>query len=101
MTLSGEDFGYGSRRLTLNRSGLTKAEWYDGGWETIPSSVSGKVLCDSAVGYIAEIAIPRAELDIRDGRLLFNAVFCKASGMQSGISGSQTTEDWVYIKGLK
>jgi hypothetical protein len=63
--------------------------------------VSGKVLCDSAVGYIAEIAIPRAELDIRDGRLLFNAVFCKASGMQSGISGSQTTEDWVYIKGLK
>lgn len=58
------------------------------------------VLKNSAVGYIAELAIPRAELGVTGGRLLFNATFHKSSGAESSISDSETTEDWVYIKGL-
>lgn len=57
------------------------------------------MLKDSAVGYIAELAIPRAELGETGGRLLFNATFHKSSAANS-ISDSETTEDWVYIKGL-
>lgn len=44
-------------------------------------------------------AIPRAELGETGGRLLFNATFHKSSAANS-ISDSETTEDWVYIKGL-
>lgn len=100
LTLTGEDFGFDSRRVSLNSTGVTKVEWYDGGWEALPSNISGTVLKDSAVGYIAELAIPRAELGVAGGRLLFNATFHKSSGAESSISDSETTEDWVYIKGL-
>ena len=100
LTLTGESFGFDSRRVSLNTTGVTKVEWYDGGWEALPSNISGTVLKDSAVGYIAELAIPRAELGVAGGRLLFNATFHKSSGAESSISDSETTEDWVYIKGL-
>lgn len=100
LTLAGENFGFDSKRVHLNNKGVTKVEWYNGGWESMPSKISGKVLKDSAVGYIAEIAIPRAELGVKGGKLLFNATFHKSSGAQSSISAFETTEDWVYIKGL-
>lgn len=100
MTLTGEEFGYGSRRITMNRTGVTEVEWYDGGWEAIPSGVSGTLFHDQSVGFVAEIAIPRAELAVRDGKLLFDATFFKSAGAQSSISGSDTTADWVYVKGL-
>ena len=43
LTLTGEDFGFDSRRVSLNTTGVTKVEWYDGGWEALPSNISGKV----------------------------------------------------------
>ena len=100
LTLTGEDFGFDSRRVSLNSTGVTKVEWYNGGWEAMPSKISGTVLKDAAVGYIAELSIPRAELAVTGDRLLFNAAFHKSSGAESSISDSETTEDWVYIKGL-
>jgi len=100
LTLTGENFGFDSRRVHLNNKGVTKVEWYNVGWESMPSRISGKVLKDSSVGYIAEIAIPRAELGVKGGKLFFNAAFHKSSGAECSISDSETTEDWVYIKGL-
>lgn len=100
LTLTGENFGFDSRRVSLNSTGVTKVEWYNGGWEAMPSKISGTVLKDAAVGYIAELSIPRAELAVTGDRLLFNAAFHKSSGAESSISDSETTEDWIYIKGL-
>ena len=100
LTLTGESFGFDSRRIHLNNSGVTKVEWYNGGWEAMPSKISGTVLKDAAVGYIAELSIPRAELAVTGDRLLFNAAFHKSSGAESSISDSETNEDWIYIKGL-
>lgn len=80
-----------ARGLAETASGVSCSVAYDG---ELDSSASSK-------GYAAEVKVAKSSLAISSGKLLFNAhLYESSTGTTDSISDSDTSEDWVYVKGL-
>ncbi len=104
--LTGEAF-----RVNVAPTGLRSVETYaNGAWKETERDVTvdatqhnGSDVPEDERGYIAEIAVPRAELNISGGELLVNFSITKNYGEQDAIQkGSSTdTSRWIPVGGLE
>ena len=98
----------GTFRINISAQGLKSIEAYGNGrWTETDKNVSVKAtLCDrtelaaDSKGYIAEIAIPREELDIVDGELLVNYSLFRNYAEQDAIADTDNTRRWIPVSGL-
>jgi hypothetical protein len=84
---------------------------YSGGWKPVSNTVTGAVVYDGTIGnkadkdngYVAEIVLPRKDVEINGGKLLINAIlFDSTAAKEDGIvnSASTKTVEWPYVYGL-
>ena len=100
-----------SRRIRFNATGIKSVDMYSGGWKPLSNTVTGAVVYDGTIGnkadkdngYVAEIVLPRKDIEITGGKLLINAIlFDSTAAKEDGIvnSASTKTTEWPYIYGL-
>jgi hypothetical protein len=100
-----------ARRIRLNATGIKSVDMYSGGWKPVSNTVTGAVVYDGTIGnkadkdngYVAEIVLPRKDVEINGGKLLINAIlFDSTAAKEDGIvnSASTKTVEWPYVYGL-
>ena len=89
-----------SRQIRVSKDGLVSCDRFiSGGWKSVKAGVRAVAGFKNGVGYVVEIAIPRAQLPIKNGELLLNFAL---SGMNSDSVApvGESTETWVPLLGL-
>lgn len=100
-----------ARRIYFNATGIKSVGMYAGGWKPVENSVSGAVAYDGTIGdktdtdngYVAEIVLPRKDINITDGKLLINVLlFDSVAAEEDAIvnSASTRTNEWPVLRGL-
>lgn len=95
----------GAYQMKLSYNGIKELLGYNGGWingnleATIKTAHRGtpSITSDKDHGYIIEIAIPRAKLNISSGQLLVNFSLTESGKGEDSITGTNTTSTLKWI----
>lgn len=99
-----------ARRIKVAYYGLKSTDIYAGGWVehamnvTVATSHDGSIGNneDTDHGWLAEVAVPRSEIGVSDGRLLVNLVLFTTEGGEDATAPTtvKSLRKWVPILGL-
>jgi len=99
-----------ARRIKIASYGLKSTDLYAGGWQEYAMAVEVKTAFDGTIsdnsdidnGYLAEVAVPRTELKIENGRLLVNLVLFDAEGGEDAVAPTtvKSLQQWIPVTGL-
>jgi len=99
-----------ARRIKISHTGLQSFSQYAGGWREITGKVNAKAAYDGTPsdnsdvdnGYIVEVSMSRADINIPNGELLVNLVLADTEGGEDAICSTTTRElaTWIPIAGL-
>lgn len=99
-----------ARRIKVAPYGLKSTDLYAGGWQEHAMTVDVRTAYDGTIadnndtdnGYLAEVAVPRSELKIENGRLLVNLVLFDAEGGEDAVALTtvKSLQQWIPVIGL-
>lgn len=99
-----------ARRIKIASYGLKSTDLYAGGWQEHEMTVNVKTAFDGTIsdntdidnGYLAEVAVPKSEFNIENGRLLVNLVLFDSEGGEDAVAPTtvKSLQQWIPVSGL-
>ena len=89
-----------SCRIRTTVSGLgSVCRYHNGEWKDDKVGANVRVLYQSGIGFVTEIALPKKLLPVKNGQILLNFAFSGWSE-ESIVPVSESTKEWVPLLGL-